>query len=106
MITLSNLLSARERDAQSSGRHPTARHVRLRAVPRANRTLPTAHTPNRSATSSTTARRFFGPWPPWRCFFLDASPDARTDDASPHHNAPLPVLLLPANSAAARCLAC
>src|SRR5277367_3880608 len=97
---------ARERDAHSNGRRSTARHVRYRAVPRANRTLPTAHTPNRSATSSTTARRFFVPWLPWRCSFLGASPDARTDDASLHYNAPRPVLLLPANSAAARCLAC
>jgi hypothetical protein len=105
-LLFQTLSVARERDAQSSGRCPNARPFRLRAVPRANRTLPTAHTPNHSATSSTTARRFFAPWLPWRCFFLGASPDARTGDASRHHNAPLPVLLLPADSAAARCLAC
>jgi hypothetical protein len=63
----------RERDAQSSGRRPSALHVRLRAVPRANRTLPTAHTPNHSATSGTTARRFFAPSPPWQCSFAGAS---------------------------------
>ena len=44
----------RERDAQSSGRRSTSRHVRYRAVPRTNRTLTTANTHIRSATSSTT----------------------------------------------------
>ena len=61
----------------------TSRHVRFRAVPRANRTRPTANIPNRSATSSTTEPRVFGPWPPWQCFFAGASPGACTDVASP-----------------------
>jgi hypothetical protein len=58
------------------------------AFPRANRTLPTANTPNRCATSSTTEPRVFWLWPTWQCFFADASPGAHTDAASPHYNAP------------------
>ena len=42
-------LPCRERDAQSSGRRSTSRHVRYRAVPRTNRTLTTANTHNHSA---------------------------------------------------------
>src|ERR1700735_2006774 len=52
---------AKERDAHSLGRRSTARHVRYRAVPRANRMLPTAHTPNRSATSNTVEPPVSGP---------------------------------------------
>ena len=52
MITSSNSLF-RERDAQSSARRSTSRHVRYRAVPRTNRTLTTVNTHNHSATSST-----------------------------------------------------
>jgi len=39
MISSSNSLIPRERDAPSSGRRFTPRHVRYRAVPRTNRTL-------------------------------------------------------------------
>src|SRR5580693_7184229 len=84
MITLSNSLGCERAGCPNKSRRPNVHHVRLRALPRANRRLPTAHTPNRSATSSTIARRFFVPWPPWQCFFLGASPDARTGDASRH----------------------
>ncbi len=45
MITTSNSLF-RERDAQSSGRRATSRHVRLRAFPRSNRIQPTANIAN------------------------------------------------------------
>jgi hypothetical protein len=72
MITRSNSLF-RERDAQSSPRRPTSRHVRFRAFPRSNRIQPTAHIANRCATSSTTAPRVSWPWPPWQCFFPGAS---------------------------------
>src|SRR5580700_5786486 len=51
----------KERDAHSLGRRSTARHVRYRAVPRANRMLPTVHTPNRSATSNTVELPVSGP---------------------------------------------
>src|SRR5438874_5629357 len=69
MITTSNSLFG-ERDAQSSGRRATSRHVRFRAFPRSNRTRPTANNPNRFATSSTTEHRAFWPSPPWQCFSL------------------------------------
>jgi hypothetical protein len=48
MISNSNSL-CRERDAQSSPRRTTSRHLRYRAVPRANRTLKTANTHDHSA---------------------------------------------------------
>src|SRR5438270_5255269 len=65
MITTSNSL-CRERDAQSSGRRFTSRHVRVRAFPRSNRIQPTANIANCFATSSTTERQVFGPWPLWQ----------------------------------------
>jgi serine/threonine protein kinase len=68
MITSSNSL-CRERDAPSCARRSTSRHVRFRAVPRANRTLTTANTHNHSATSNTTELRDGAPSLPWRCYF-------------------------------------
>src|SRR5256885_7836142 len=64
MITTSNSL-CRERDAPSSGRRATSRHVRLRAFPRSNRIQPTANIANGFATSSTTEHRVFWPRPLW-----------------------------------------
>ena len=81
MISNSNSL-CRERDAQSSGRRSTSRHLRFRAVPRTNRTLKTANTHNHSATSSTTELPACDPSLPWQCFCGDASPGACTDVAS------------------------
>ena len=82
MITNSNSLF-RERDAHSSARRSTSRHVRYRAVPRTNRTLKTANTHNHSATSSTTEPPVGAPSLPWQCSCVDASPGACTDVASP-----------------------
>ena len=82
MITTSNSL-CRERDAQSSGRRSTSRHVRFRAVPRTNRTQTTANTHNHSATSSTTEPPTCAPSLLWQCFCADASPGECTDVASP-----------------------
>src|SRR5467141_3056388 len=96
----------RERDAQSSGRRFTSRHVRFRAVPRANRTLRTANTHSHSATSNTTELPISAPWPPWRYSFPDASLDVGSDAASPGYTVSLLVLLPPARNAEARYLAC
>ena len=63
-------------------RRSTSRHARLRAFPRANRTRPTANSPNRFATSSTTEHRVFWPWPLWQFFFPGASSGAYTDVSS------------------------
>jgi len=100
-----NLPLARERDAHSFGRCSRSRHVRFRAFPRADRTLPTSYIPNHFATSSTAEPRVFGPWPPWRCSFADAAPGAYTVASSPNHNAPLLGLPLLARNAAKSCLA-
>src|ERR1700739_4195042 len=81
MITTSDSL-CRERDAQSSGRRSTSRHVRFRAFPRSNRIQATANIANCFATSSTTEQRVFWPWPLWQFFFPDASSGAHTDVAS------------------------
>src|ERR1700675_2910610 len=75
MITTSNSL-CRERDAQSCGRRPTSCHGRFRAFPRSNRIQPTANIANCCATSSTTERQVFWPWPLWQFFFLGASSGA------------------------------
>src|SRR6266480_1227043 len=77
MITTSNSL-CRERDAQSSGRRFTSRHVRVRAFPRSNRIQPTANIANGFATSSTTEHRVFWPWPLWQFFFPGVSSGADT----------------------------
>jgi hypothetical protein len=66
MISNSNSL-CRERDAQSSARRTTSRHLRFRAVPRANRIPKTANTHYHSATSSTTELLACAPWLPWQC---------------------------------------
>ena len=65
---------------------PSARSLRAMSgseLSRANRTRPTANSPNRFATSSTTEHRAFWPLPPWQCFSVDASPGVYTDAASP-----------------------
>src|SRR5215470_12546030 len=105
MISNSNSPS-RERDAQSSGRHSTSRHLRYRAVPRTNRTLTTTNTDNHSATSSTTESPVCVPSLPWQCFCVDASPGEYTYVSSQDERAPLLGLLPPARSAARNCLAC
>src|SRR6267378_2113453 len=72
MITSSNSLF-RERDAPSSARRSTSRHVRYRAVPRTNRTPATVNTHIHSATSSTSEPPACAPWLPSQCFCVDAS---------------------------------
>ena len=91
MITNSILLY-RERDAQSSARRTTPRHVRFRAVPRTNRTLTTAKIHHHSATSSTTESPTGVPSRPWQCFCVDASPGVCIDVASQDGCALLPGL--------------
>src|SRR5271167_3561296 len=70
MISNSNSL-CRERDAQSSARRFTSRHLRYRAVQRANRTLKTANNHDHSATSSTTEPPDGVPSLLWQCFCVD-----------------------------------
>src|SRR4029077_11957503 len=82
MITSSNSLF-RERDAHSSARRSTSRHVRYRAVPRTNRTLTTANTHNHFATSSTSEPPASVPSLPWQCSCVDAPPGECTDVATP-----------------------
>ena len=60
MISNSNSLR-RERDAPTSARRSTSHHTYFRAVPRANRTLPTLNIHNDSATSSTSEPPACGP---------------------------------------------
>ena len=78
MISNSNSL-CRERDAHSSARRTTSRHLRYRAVPRAIRTLNRANIHDHSATSSTTEPPACVPSLPWQCFCADASPGECTD---------------------------
>jgi hypothetical protein len=94
---------AKERDAHSLGRRSSS-PVRYRAVPRANRTSPTLHTPNRSATSSTTAPESSG-LATVAIFFAGAAPGAYALVSSPHHIAPRLGLLPPARNATQNCLA-
>src|SRR5205814_788577 len=105
MISNSNSL-CRERDAQSSGRRFTSRHVRYRAVPRTNRTLTTVNTHNHYATSSTTEPPACAPSLPWQCFCVDASPGECTDVSSPDGYGPLLGLLPPTRSATRNFLVC
>jgi hypothetical protein len=105
-ITSSSNSLFRERNAQSSARPSTSRHVRFRAVPRTNRTLTTANTRIHSATSSTTGSPACVPSLPWRCFCADALPGACTDVSSPDGYALLLGPPLPARSATTNCLAC
>src|SRR5271170_1244449 len=104
-ITSSDSLR-REWDAQSSGRRPTARHVRYRAVPRTNRTLATASTHNHSATSSTVAPPVAAPSQPWRCSCVYASPGAHSDASTLGCYVPPPGPLPPTRIAAVNFLAC
>src|SRR5258708_32218220 len=105
MITNSNSL-CRERDAQSSARRSTSRHVRYRAVPRTNRTLTTANTHNHSSTSRTTESPVCVQSLPWQCFCADASPGACTDVARPDEYVPLLALLPPTPCTTTTCPAC
>jgi hypothetical protein len=105
MITSSNSL-CRERDAPSSARRSTSHHVRLRAVPRTNRTLTTANTHSHSSTSNTNEPPDGVPSLPWQCSGADASPNVRSDVSSLDERVPPLVLPPPARNATRSCLAC
>src|SRR6266550_4082597 len=61
---------------RQSGLHRAAACVR--AFPRSNRIQPTANIANCFATSSTTERQVFWPWPLWQFFFAGVSSGADT----------------------------
>src|ERR1700675_3555480 len=105
MITRSNSLF-RERDAHPCARRSTSHHVRVRAVPRTNRTLTTVNTHNHFATSSTTGSPACVPSLPWQCFCVDASPGGCTDVSSQDGYALLLGPPPPTRSAVRNCLAC
>src|SRR5580692_7457560 len=94
-----------ERDAQSISRCSTAHHRDIRAVPRANRTWPTARNPIPCASSSTGGPPASGPSQPWRFSVLAASPSEDTCCATPACCAPSPGPLPPAKSASSNSLA-
>src|SRR6266481_6986116 len=96
----------RERDAQSCARRSTSRHLRYRAVPRANRILKTANSHDHPATSSTTEPPAGVPSLLWQCFCVDASPGECTDVSSQGGHVLLLGLLPPTRSATTNCLAC
>src|SRR5262252_6334450 len=60
------LLAKEEQDAHSISRCSTAHHGDFRAVPRTNRTRPTADNPIPGAASSTDKSPAAAPWQPWR----------------------------------------
>src|ERR1700732_4964846 len=72
------LPSEGKRDAQSIARCFTSHHDDFQAVPRANRTLSTAHNPIPCASSSKGEPPVCAPWPPWRFSVRAASSGGHT----------------------------
>src|SRR5262249_12453111 len=99
------LLAEEERNAHSICSMFTSHHGDFRAVPRANRTRPTAGNPIPGASSSTDKQPVAAPWRPWRSFDLAASSGENIGGATPGGCAPLPAPPPPARSATSNFLA-
>ena len=95
------LPSEGERDTQSITRCSTSHHRLIRAFPRANRTLSTAHNPIPCVASSKGEPPVCAPWRPWRFCVLAASSGGNTYSAIPGGCAPSLVPLPPAGNATA-----